>query len=149
MEDRHESPHEVIDAFVDGERVDAAALKDALADASGRDYLVDLWTMREAFQTDPAKEHKAVAPPVTSGGRRASWWLVAAAFATALVGGFAAGQNLGRGTPVSGAPVTGTVSTPVATAPATTPADGPFPVPVPTRVIQLEFRSTSASSGGN
>lgn len=145
MEDTHESPLKIIDAFVDGERVDGDALKSALADPDGRDYLVDVWLMREAFQADPSRDQKAAAP-VVANTRRAPWWLVAAAIAAALVGGYAAGQSFGRNAPVTGPMTTGA---PVAATPATSPADGPFPVPVPTRVIQLEFRSTSASSGGN
>ena len=135
---------EVIDAFIDGERVDAEALKTALADPAGRDYLVDVWLLREAVQTEPIREVAAMTPPIASRPRRASWWLVAAAFATALAGGYAAGQNFGRREPIATNPIA-----PVATSPAGAPADGPFPVPAPSRVIQLEFRSTSASSGGN
>jgi len=135
---------EIIDAFIDGERVDADALKAALADSSGRDYLVDAWLLREAVQADPERENLSAAPPVASSPRRASWWLVAAAFATALVGGYTAGQNFGRT-----APVTGSVGPTVTASPTTVPSDSAFPVPVPTRVIQLEFRSTDASSGGD
>ena len=46
-----ENPLEVIDAFVDGERVDATRFKAALADAEGRDYLVDAWMLREAARS--------------------------------------------------------------------------------------------------
>jgi hypothetical protein len=38
---------EVIAAFADGERVDTNALRAALADEAGRDYLIDLIAMRE------------------------------------------------------------------------------------------------------
>ena len=144
MEDRHEVPLEVIDAFIDGERVDADALKTALADASGRDYLIDAWLLREAVRADPVGEQKAAAPPVAGRAGRASWWLVAAVFATALVGGYTAGQNFGRTRAVTES--TGPTLT---ASPTTVPSSGPFPVPVPTRVIQLEFRSTGASSGGD
>lgn len=144
MEDRHDVPLEVIDAFIDGERVDADALKSALADSSGRDYLIDAWLLREAVLADPVRDNKSAAPPMASRLRRASWWMVAAAFATALVGGYTAGHNFGRN-----APVTGSASSTVTASPTTVPRDGPFPVPVPTRVIQLEFRSTGASSGGD
>ena len=37
---------EVIAAFADGERVDTRALRDALADEAGRDYLIDLVALR-------------------------------------------------------------------------------------------------------
>jgi hypothetical protein len=39
--------YEVIAAFADGERVDTTALRAALADEAGRDYLIDLVAMRE------------------------------------------------------------------------------------------------------
>jgi len=73
VEDRHEVPLEVIDAFIDGERVDADALKTALADANGRDYLIDAWLLREAVRADPVGEHNAAAPPVAGRAGRASW----------------------------------------------------------------------------
>lgn len=135
---------EVIDAFIDGERVDPEALKTALAEPAGRDYLVDVWLLREAVQAEPLREAVAPIAPIASQPRRASWWLVAAAFASALVGGYAAGQNVGRETPATDTP-----NPTVATSPVASPSNSPFPVPAPTRVIQLEFRSTSAASGGN
>ena len=144
MEDQQEVELEIIDAFVDGERVNADALKSALADPAGRDYLIDVWMLREAAQGEPVREHKVAVPQVVRPARGASWWLVAAAFAAALVGGFAGGQIFARRAPVA------TIGAPeIAATPSATPKGGPFPVPVPTRVIQLEFRSTSASSGGN
>lgn len=144
MEDRHQAPLEIIDAFIDGERVDTDALKAALADSDGRDYLVDAWLLREAAQADPARGMNAAAAPAVSRPNRTPW-LVAAAFAAALGGGYAIGVNINRGAPVSG---NGTAPAET-TSPIVSPSTGPFPVPAPTRVIQLEFRSTSASSGGN
>src|SRR5262245_10651791 len=46
MAEHHES-FELIAAFADGERVDTQALRAALADDAGRDYLIDLLAMRE------------------------------------------------------------------------------------------------------
>jgi hypothetical protein len=43
-------PYEVVAAFADGERVNADELKHALADAAGRDYLVDLLALRGIVQ---------------------------------------------------------------------------------------------------
>ena len=43
----HPERFEVIAAFVDGERVDTHALRAALADEAGRDYLIDLVAVRE------------------------------------------------------------------------------------------------------
>jgi len=51
-------PFEVIAAFADGERVDPDALKGALSDPEGRQYLVDLLALRQVVQvTEP--EHIA------------------------------------------------------------------------------------------
>ena len=121
MEDRHEVPLEIIDAFIDGERVDADALKAALADSNGRDYFIDAWLLREAVRADPVGENKSAAPPVATSPRRTSWWLVAAVFATALVGGYAAGQNFGRNRAVTGSP-----SPAITASPTTVPRDGAF-----------------------
>ena len=43
----HQERFEVIAAFADGERVDTRALRTALDDEAGRDYLIDLVAMRE------------------------------------------------------------------------------------------------------
>ena len=45
---------EVIAAFADGERVDADALKQALGESAGRDYLIDLLALREAVESERA-----------------------------------------------------------------------------------------------
>jgi hypothetical protein len=47
QEDVVSSELEIIDAFIDGQRVDGAAIKRALADPEGRAYLVDAWLLRE------------------------------------------------------------------------------------------------------
>ena len=146
MEKRNDVPLEVIDAFVDGERVDVDALKTALSDAAGRDYLVDVWLMREAVQSEPSKEAIVVAPPVTAQPRRMSPLWMAAAVATALIGGYAAGQTIGRNTVRE---VASPATSPVAVSPAPRANEGAFPMPMPTRVIQLEFHSTSAANGGD
>ena len=81
---------EIIDALVDDEPVDAAALKAALTDPAGRDYLVDAWTLRGLVQDELAVE--AAPAPATSGRSRA--WLVAAALAgVCLVGGYLTGAR--------------------------------------------------------
>ena len=134
---------EVIDAFVDGERVDAASLKSALADADGRDYFVDAWTLREAVQQDPAMtgadRRAAVVPP-----RRATgWWMVAAALVAGIAGGYAAGYRSLTATP---API---VEPPTTTALARPETRGVVPTARPTRVIQLEFHPDTNGGGGN
>ena len=145
---------EIIDAFVDGERVDPAALKLALAESGGRDYLVDAWLIRETVQEEIAAE--AVAPPPASApaGRRVPWLIAVAAAVICLIGGYLLGARLQRQASPSGAPITST-----ATAPASTPAGvdvtprpevlTSFPVPQPTRVIRLEMGANwKESSGG-
>lgn len=102
------SPLGVIDAFVDGERVDAQALKAALATAEGRDYLVDLAAMREMV-TGAAP---AATPPAAS--RRSLWpVLLAAASLCAMVG--AGSYAMGRR--AAGHDMTAAVAAPVNRAP--------------------------------
>lgn len=137
-----ETSLQVIDAFIDGERVDANALKAALADPGGRDYFVDVWLMREAVQREGAAD---AAPPVAAPAvlprRDLRRWATAAAIAGALIGGYALGYR-----------ATGGVSVPLV--PAQTPAitlgappAAAFPVPAPTRVIQLEFHPATTAGG--
>jgi hypothetical protein len=134
-----ESHLQVIDAFVDGERVDAAALKDALADAAGRDYFVDLWMLREAVQQDreAASIDRPLAPRRTA-ARAAGRWLIAASIAVGMAGSYFAGYRTSLVPPG--------VSAPPAVA---APARADFPAPAPTRVIQLEFQLDNPRSGGD
>src|SRR5262245_34458011 len=64
LEDAMETPLQIIDAFIDGERVNAAELKHVLADASARDYLVDAWLLRESLQETMTVETPAPMPQV-------------------------------------------------------------------------------------
>lgn len=136
-----ETSLQVIDAFIDGERVDANALKAALGEPAGRDYFVDLWLMREAVHGEGVAD---VAPPVVAPAvmprRDLRRLATAAAIAGALIGGYAIGYRTGGVTaPAVPAPIpVTTVSAPPATA---------FPVPAPTRVIQLEFHPASTAGG--
>jgi hypothetical protein len=81
---------EIIAAFVDGERVDTDALKLALGDAAGRDYLADIVSLRDAVRLpDPAMT--AVAPASVNARR----WLAAAALVVVGLGtGFAIGHRV-------------------------------------------------------
>jgi len=141
-----ESRLEIVDAFVDGERVDAAALKTALADADARDYFVDAWLLREAVLGDAATDAPVAMAATATAARpmrsRPRSWIVAAAFAGAVM----AGYGIGYGT-------AGRLQVPVenagAVANANPPAAGAFPVPAPTRIIQLEFHASPAVSGGD
>ena len=131
---------EVIDAFVDGERVDTAALKHALADPAGRDYFVDLWMLREAAQQDrdAAAADRHVAPKRVV-PRAAGRLMIAASIVTALAGGYLAGLRMSPPAPTPEVPASV----------AAVPAGAEFPAPTPTRVIQLEFQLDNPRSGGD
>jgi len=144
MDDRFE----VIDAFVDGERVDAAALKRALAEAEGRDYFVDMWLLRESVQDDLAREpvpHAAAqAPRAAAPGpshRRPTFLVAIAASLIGVVGGGLGGYAIAERLRVPRA-----VESPVVDAPAPPPAS--FPAPPPTRAIPIEFSTDNAASRG-
>jgi len=138
-----ETSLQVIDAFIDGERVDANALKAALAEPAGRDYFVDVWLMREAVHREAAAEATpAIATAVVLPSREPRRWTIAAAAAIvgALIGGYALGYRSGgvRPAPLPASTPAITVSAPPASA---------FPVPPATRVIQLEFHPATTAGG--
>ena len=92
---------DVIDAFVDGERVDPAALKRALAEPAGRDYFVDAWLLRGGVQDELGVEEAGPAPAASNAADRRpaprparSWGLVLAASIACLAMGFGAGRWL-------------------------------------------------------
>jgi hypothetical protein len=137
-----ETSLQVIDAFIDGERVDAGGLKAALAEPAGRDYFVDVWLMREAVHEEAAGDLAAtVVPAAAMAAREPRRWMMAAAIAGALIGGYAIGY---RGTGGVQAP---TVPPPTPAITATAQPASAFPVPPPTRVIQLEFHPTTTAGG--
>jgi hypothetical protein len=92
---------EVIAAFADGERVDTVALRVALADPAGREYLIDVVAMREMVKetdeprsTTPARDR--------AGSWRRSMAGLAAALALAIgVAGYAIGQQRSQLVPVA------------------------------------------------
>lgn len=132
---------EIIDAFVDGESVDPAALKRALAEDEGRDYLVDAWLLRDLVQDEIAADIAMPAPRAAAPARRS--WLIAAALAgVCLAGGYVAGTRLPG---LFGPGPTGTVPTEVSAPP---PEPASFPVPAPTRVIRLEIDPNGKEAGG-
>jgi hypothetical protein len=111
---------DVIEAFVDGEPVDPASLKTALADAAGRDLLVDLLVLRGLVAGQWAARPAASAAPRSRGSRL---WLAAAAATVAafgVLGGYVAGSHR--------------VANPVTGPAALTAA----PAPAPTHVFRLE-----------
>ena len=138
---------EVIDALIDGESVDASALKEALTTPEGRSYLVDAWLLRSALVDDgvPTIGSSSERPRQVDRTRRSAMpWVVAASLAAALAGGVAIGRTTAG---LSTRPVESPQAT---TASAVEPTPGPvFPVPAPTRVIQLEFHAAPGKSGGD
>jgi len=134
---------EILDAFVDGERVDPVELKRALSEPEGRDYFIDAWLLRDNVQEEIATD--TVAPPIRQmHPARRSWTLAAAVAALALVAGYTFGLKYGASRPAP-APVT-VAPTPVNVGPQTPRS---FPVPAPTRVIRLELADWKEASGGN
>ena len=129
---------EIIDAFVDGETVDPAALKAALSEPEGRDHLVDAWLLRDLVQEELATD--AAIPPPRTQPRRA--WLFAAMIAgVCLIGGYAIGTRFPS--------MLGTTPAPVATSePVAAPVPASSAVPEPTRVIRLDFGPSGTEGSG-
>ena len=67
----HQERFEVIAKFADGERVDTLALRAALADEAGRDYLIDLVAMREIVRQTEGIAGTGRVTSVPTGIRRA------------------------------------------------------------------------------
>jgi hypothetical protein len=131
-------PLAIIDAFIDGERVDAAALKQALADEAGRDYFVDAWLLREEVQDELARD-VAVPAMARPGPHKYPLWLAAAIGSVALGGGYFVGYRAAGDAKV--------IAPTIVVEPA---HDGrPFPAPLPTRVIQMEFPAEPETRGDN
>ena len=129
---------EIIDAFVDGERVDSEAIKRALADPEGRAYFVDAWLLRETMQEDHTRAAAVSSLPVARSTKSTQRWLVAAAIAGSLIGGYATGRITGHDAQLPVAPPTTT---------AVAQPGAAFPVPAATRVIQLEFHAPRPTGG--
>jgi hypothetical protein len=119
--------HEVIAAFVDGERVDSGQLAEALAGPEGREHLIDLLALRELVDDDV----------VLAGGREIvrkeslfSWpqlSIAAALIVTVTLGGYFAGVRQGElRAPANDAPI----ASPLVV--------NPLPPPAPTQVIRLQ-----------
>ena len=113
--------HDVIEAFIDGEYVDPASLKEALSDETGRDLLVDLLVLRGLVAGQPAARPAGAEPPAHSRSSRLRLLVAAAGIAgLSVVGGYVAGSSRH----------TGEIARP-----GTTLA---VPAPAPTHVIRLE-----------
>jgi len=116
--------HELVDAFLDGELVDAGELRDALDSRETRDYLIDALLLRQiARSTDNGSV--AVAAPKARGSWRSLRW--AAAIAAVIVGtgsGYAYAIHAR--------------STPASTMEVSLDTSAPPPAPSPTREIRFE-----------
>jgi len=131
---------EVVDAFVDGERVDPAALTRALEDPAGRAYFVDAWLIRDGVQDELAVEETAPPPRQVPASRR-PWLLAVSAAVICLAIGYAVGNRVPR----AGVP---DVPAAIPTVVDVKPAPVSFPAPAPTRVIRLELAAASTDAGG-
>jgi aminoglycoside phosphotransferase (APT) family kinase protein len=88
-----EPSHAVIEAFIDGEVVDPAMLRSALAHSAARDHFVDLLIIRGALQRMDAVA-LSVAPPSHRARGRARWIAaVAAAAIVSVSAGYVTGQR--------------------------------------------------------
>jgi hypothetical protein len=131
----------VVEALLDGERVDPGALRAALAEAAGRDHFVELLMLREAvsavgpYHWSAARDTRAARWPPgstlsprqhTVAGRGVKWSAAAAALLISITTGYLAGQRL---TASESAPANIEAVVSVDTAPV---------APAPTRVITLQ-----------
>jgi hypothetical protein len=122
--DRIDGAFAIVEALLDGERVDSQELKHALADAAAREHFVDLLALREAVGS--------MAPAAWSADGRAGaryrvrWFAAAAAVMMSLTAGYFAGQRA----------VTST-GTPSSAVEAVIQFERPPAAPAPTQVISL------------
>jgi hypothetical protein len=131
---------DVIEAFADGESVDPARLKEALADEAARDHLIDMLVLRGMVggQTVARPSSIVAFPSAPAPVAKLSWarWLPAAA-AVALIGGIT-GYLAGSRSAI--APAADSTAMSVSSAPA----------PAPTQVIHLrEGVDWTEKAGGN
>ncbi|MEO8484561.1 MAG: hypothetical protein ABI634_20325 [Acidobacteriota bacterium] len=110
----------IVDALLDGERVDRQALRDALEDRAAREYFVDALVLRQL--THEMAPMTFVAPGSTHAGPK-RWLISAAALVLVATGGYVAGHR--RDASAS------TIDS--STAPAAV-----MTAPAPTKVIRLE-----------
>ena len=134
--DQFGGPFAVVEAFLDGERIDAQGLKDALADAAAREHFVDLLVLREAVGSMAPGAWSADARPGARG--RVRWFAAAAAVVMSLTAGYFAGQR-----------VVASPGPPASTVEAVIQFERPPAAPAPTQVIQLRPGiNWTESSGG-
>jgi hypothetical protein len=95
--------HDVIQAFIDNEPFDAAALAESLSTAEGRALLIDLVALRDLAQPE---ELPADARPARAAGTTSPllWIAAAATVFLAGLGGYRLGTRSDSGTAVPPAP---------------------------------------------
>jgi len=86
----------VVEAFIDGEAIDLAALKDALAHPEGREHLVELLALREAVWTMAPRGYAPAERARRPFERGVRWFAVAAAVMLSVTTGYLAGQGAAR-----------------------------------------------------
>lgn len=83
----------VVEAFIDGEAIDLAALKDALAHREGREHLVELLALREAVWTMAPRGYAPAERTRRPFERGVRWFAVAAGVMLSVATGYLAGQG--------------------------------------------------------
>ena len=132
MTDPHEiddfdaaGPLAVVEGLLDGARVDARALREALADPAARDHFVDLLVLRDAVAAMAPMDWSATRVPTRS--RKPVLWLAAAAAViVSVLAGYFAGQRVTLAAPVSASAIEAVVM--VDEAPAAPPATTVIPL---------------------
>ena len=133
---RFDDAFAVVEALLDGERVDTERLKDALADPAAREHFVDLIALREAVGSMGPGVWRAEPRAHARGPVR--WFAAAAAIVVSLGAGYLAGQRV----IASGGPPSSAVE-------ATIQLERPPAAPAPTQVISLRPGiNWTESSGG-
>ena len=109
-------PYAILEAFIDGERVDREALKAALADPGGRDCLMDLLALRDAVGRMGPSTWSAITrtPPAT---RRFRWAAAAALLVCSIGAGYLAGTRAVEARATNVAAVVNLTAAPAAPAP--------------------------------
>jgi hypothetical protein len=127
----------IVAAFLDGEPVESAALKQALATAEGREYLVDLLALRHQVAESEATVALVREQRIDRSFRRRVVVAAAAAVLAASMGGYVLGDRTNAAAaPSSGSPV------------AVVDLSAVPQAPQPTRVVQLRLVASESDGQG-
>jgi len=91
----------VVEAFIDGEAVDPARLRDALAQPEARDHLAELLVIREAVAATTPRAWSMVERRATPVRRGMRWLAVAAGVILSLTTGYVAGHEAAQAAPAA------------------------------------------------